>query len=210
MNPTRTLLAIALLGAASPAAALTLLSEVLYDAAGADDGAVFVELYGEAGSSLEGWTLEGVNGAGGAVGPVLALVGAIPADGFWVVADESAGATGVTGADLLLDFDFQNGPDSVVLRDPLGAIADALGYGVFGAGDVFAGEGSPAPDPPAGQSLARLFANVDTNDNAADWMVLETPTPGSGPLAVVPEPAGALLLLLACSSVLMRRWSESD
>ena len=69
---------------------------------------------------------------------------------------------------------------------------DAVGYGSFGPGEVFAGEGSPAPDAPAGASLARHFADVDTDDNAADFGVLATPSPGVAPVSV-PEPATALL-----------------
>ncbi len=74
------------------------------------------------------------------------------------------------------------------------AVLDALGYGVFAPDDVFAGSGNPAPDAPAGSSLARLFADVNSGDNFADFAVLATPTPGSAPLAGVPEPGTALLL----------------
>jgi hypothetical protein len=188
--------------------ALPVLSEVLYDASGADDGALFVELHGAPGTDLDGYVIEGVNGADGSVTHTLALSGTIPGDGILVIADEaSGGGTLVPGADLLLNFDFQNGPDSVVLRNALGVVVDALGYGVFEAGEVFAGEGSPAPDPAAGSSLARVFANVDSDDNAVDFAALEVPTPGSAPLSPVPEPAGALLLAagLAGLSVLGRR-----
>ena len=189
-----TMTLLALLLRADPAAAVGIhLSEVLYDAVGSDDGKVFVELFGPPGLSLEGFQLEGVNGSGGGVSPVLSLSGAVPADGFFVVADSRGGITDVAEADLLLDFDFQNGPDSVVLRGPLGGVLDALGYGAFGAGDVFAGEGMAAPDAPAGQSLARHFADVDSDDNAADFVVLAQPTPGHGPL-LVPEPGTGLLL----------------
>ncbi len=59
-----------------------------------------------------------MNGSNGAVGPVLALSGAIPADGFFVVADDRGdGASDVANVDLVLNFDFQNGPDSSVRRD---------------------------------------------------------------------------------------------
>jgi hypothetical protein len=187
---------------AGPAGALPLLSEVFYDAVGSDNGHSFVEIHGTPGTSLDGFSIEGVNGSNGAVGPVIVLSGAIPGDGLFVVADDMGdGTTLVAGADLILDFDFQNGPDSVVLRD--GAlIADALGYGVFDLDEVFAGEGAPAPDPIAGASLARLFADLDTGDNAADFVVLDVPTPGEAPLLAVPEPgsgvlAGAGLALLA-------------
>ena len=188
---------------ATPAGAVQI-SEVLYDAVGSDNGTVFFELYGAPGTSLEGWRVEGVNGADGAVGPIVTLAGQIGSDGFFVVADSDAGATQIANADQLANFDFQNGPDSVVLRDAVGTILDALGYGVFGATDIFAGEGSAAPDGAAGQSLARLFANRDTNDNLADFALLDVPTPGTGPLAL-PEPvAAAPLALFVCALCLAR------
>jgi hypothetical protein len=205
------LLALALAaGVAAPTARAVQISEVLYDATGSDNGKVFVELWGTAGTSLDGYTLEGVNGGDGAVGPTLALTGVIPADGFFVVGDTDGTASQVANVDLVLNFDLQNGPDSVVLRDALGNVLDSLGYGVFGATDVFAGEGSPAPGAAAGQSVARLFANRDTNDNAADFGLLDVPTPGTGPLAA-PEPglAAALALGLGALGALRRASSPS-
>ena len=171
----------------------TWISEVLYDAVGADNGRVFVEIYGAPGTSLVDYSLEGVNGANGAIAPVVVLSGTIPADGFFVVADTDGSGTQVANADLVLDFDFQNGPDSILLRGPGGVLLDAIGYGVFGAGEVFAGEGSAAADPASGRSLARLFANQDTDDNALDFVALETPTPGEG-VAMLTEPSALLLL----------------
>ncbi len=202
---------LALMLPTAPAHALPVgISEVFYDAVGADTGQVFVELYGCAGLSLDGYRIEGVNGSGGGVGPVLALVGSIPTDGFFVVADLDGMSTSVPNADLLLDFDFQNGPDSIVLRAPDDAIVDAIGYGSFGAGDVFAGEGTAAPDPPAGSSLARLLANVDTDDNAADFVVLDTPTPGTGAVLDEPEPAVLFALALVCLGGMGRFRSARD
>jgi hypothetical protein len=204
-HPLRVLTALVALAPAHPARSAALsISEAFYDAAGSDDGVVFVELWGTPGLALDGWRLEGVNGGDGAVGPTLTLTGAVPADGFFVIADTASGATQVANADQLANFDFQNGPDSIVLRDASGGIADALGYGAFAAADVFAGEGSPAIDPPAGQSVARRFANVDTNDNAADFIALEVPTPGTGPL-LAPEPAGLVSLAIGLCGVAWRR-----
>lgn len=174
--------------------ALPLISEAFYDAAGSDDGLVFVELFGTPGTSLDGLLIEGVNGSNGAVGPLLALSGVISADGFFVLADDRGdGASDVANADQVLNFDFQNGPDSIVLRDA-GGVIDALAYGDFDPGEVVAGEGTPAPDPAAGSSLARVFANLDTDDNASDFVALDVPTPGTGPLAPIPEPTTAALI----------------
>jgi hypothetical protein len=200
-----------LLGAALAAGALTAqpahaakISEVLYDAVGSDNATTFIELYGTPGTSLDGWHLEAVNGADGALGPILTLTGVIGADGFFVVADGDAGTTQVAEADLILNYDLQNGPDSLVLRDALGNVLDALGYGAFGAAEIFAGEGSPAPDGIAGQSLARVFADRDTNDNLADFMLLDLPTPGTGPVAVPEAGTAAPLALFAAALAMLR------
>jgi len=197
------------LGLLSPRpAAAVLISEALYDVIGSDDGLVFVEIWGEPGTALDGFLIEGVNGSNGAVDPVLELTGLIPGDGFFVVADLASGSTLVPDADLLLNFDFQNGPDSIVLRDPLGLVVDALGYGEFALDEVFAGEGLPALDPPAGWSLARVYANLDLDDNSVDFAPLEIPTPGTGPLAV-PEPPIVLLLAGAVCALSRLRRSRS-
>ncbi len=191
----RLVAALSLLLAAPAAVALPLVSEVFYDAVGSDNGVSFVELWGDPGTSLTGITVEGVNGGNGAIGPRLVLSGSIPASGLFVVGDDDgSGGTLVPGADLVLNFDFQNGPDSIVLRWGE-EVLDAVGYGEFAPGEVFAGEGSPAPGGPAGASLARRFANLDTGDNALDFVVLESPTPGAAPLAAVPEPASAVLVV---------------
>jgi hypothetical protein len=179
-----------------PASAVPLISEIYYDAVGTDNGQTFVEVYGEPGTSIDGLFLEGVNGANGDFGPTIALIGVFSPEGIFVVADDSGdGTTDVADANQIANFDFQNGPDSIVLRDA-DEILDAVGYGSFAVGDVFAGEGSPAPDPAAGSSLARAFADVDTGDNAADFEIQEVPSPGHVELLPVPEPQPAALLTL--------------
>jgi hypothetical protein len=189
---TRSILPLAvLLCVAQPAAALPLLSEAFYDAVGSDDGLSFVEIHAAPGTVLDGWAVELVNGANGEVALTLALVGVVGPSGLYVVADRLAdGTTAVPLADLLLNFDLQNGPDSLVLRGPDG-IADALGFGEFGPTEFFAGEGAPALDVPAGSSLARHFANLDTDDNALDFGELVVPTPGTAQF--VPEPGTGVL-----------------
>lgn len=197
--------------AAAPAFSAPILSEIFYDAEGADDGYGFVELAGEPGTSLDGLSLAGVNGFNGERGPIIALAGVIGEDGLFVVADRtSAGSSFVLESDLLANFDFQNGPDSIVLMDGE-FVLDAVGYGVFDEGEVFAGEGLPAPDAPAGSSLARFFADLDTQDNAADFQILGSPTPGYAAFHAVPEPGAGLLLAsgLATLAHLRRRMASS-
>jgi hypothetical protein len=175
-------------------ASVVRISEILANAVGSDDGRTFVEIAGPPGEPLSGYVLAGVNGGTGDVYLTVDLAAfSIPSDGIFVVADSSGGTTSVPEADALIaDLDPQNGPDSLQLLLS-GVVVDAVGYGDF-TGAVFAGEGNPAAVPAAGSSLARRFADVDTNDNAADFLVLETPTPGSAPFAAVPEPSSLLLL----------------
>jgi len=172
----------------------TVISEVLYDAVGTDNGNVFVELFGTPGAILDGLLLEGVNGADGNVYSSITLSGVIPADGVFIIGDDSGDGTTLVGnADLVMNVDFQNGPDSVVLRDT-GGVLDALGYGDF-TGGVFAGEGNAAPDVPGGVSLARVNPLLDSNDNLTDFMSLDVPTPGSVPVSAVPLPPAVMLFL---------------
>ncbi len=168
---------------------------------GSDDGRSFVEFYGAPGTSFDGLFLEGVNGSGGSVTVSIALTGTIPADGLYLLADvDTGGTTLVPDPDALANFDFQNGPDSVVLRDAGGVVLDAVGYGVFAAGAVFAGEGSPVADGPAGSSIARFFADVDTDDNSLDFTVLPAPTPGSAPFSL-PEASTGLLAISGLAGI---------
>lgn len=185
---------------AASAQAATVISEVLYDASGTDRGNVFVELYGTPGTSLSGLFLEGVNGADGSVYKTAALSGVIPADGVFVVGDDDgSGASLVANVDLVLDVEFQNGPDSIVLRDA-GGVLDALGYGDFTSA-IFAGEGNPAPDVASGWSLARVNPLLDTGDNAVDFFGLDVPTPGLVPASPVPVPPALALFLSGCAGL---------
>jgi hypothetical protein len=174
---------------------MPLISELYYDAVGSDNGLSFVEISGTPGETLDGMVVEGINGSNGAVVTVVELMGEILPSGLFVVADlDTEGTTSVALADQLANFDFQNGPDSIVLRRGE-EVFDALGYGEFGPGEFYAGEGASAPDAAAGSSLARIFADLDTDDNASDFQVLELPTPGSAQLQGVPEPSSGLLVL---------------
>jgi hypothetical protein len=190
----RSCFAIAALLAGPTASASIVISELLYDVSGPDAGQVFVELYGTPGTVLDGMFLDGVNGSSGSIYMSAALTGVMPVDGIFVIGDDDGSGTSlVNNADLVADVDFQNGPDSVVLRDSNG-ILDALGYGDFSSA-VFAGEGSPVADVASGWSLARMNPALDTDNNQVDFFGLDIPTPGLAPASAVPAPAAAWLFL---------------
>lgn len=168
---------------AAAAPADLVISEVLYDAPGADTD-VFVELFGPPGTSLAGFSLVGINGNGGADYHPIALAGDVPADGYFVIAHPSAEAWISNHADQTSsDVDFQNGPDNIVLRFG-DTVVDAVGYGSFDGGDVFAGETAPCEDPSSGWSIARDEDATDTDDNSVDFTANATATPGAPPLVV--------------------------
>lgn len=169
------------------------INEIFYDALGDDtrgvDGSpTFIELYGPPGVTIAGYTIELVNGSGGATYGSFDL----PADaqldgnGFAVVTTDQPDSfmnilpffTNVyfvmTGGGSNQDV-LQNGADNVRLLDDAGTEVDAVGYGDF-AGLTFVGEGNPASDVVSGHSLGRVEDGLDTDDNAADFVSF-FPTP---------------------------------
>ena len=136
-------------GSATP-----IIQEVLYDGPGSDADDAFTELCGTPGENLDGWALVGVNGGDGGDYRTVDLSGALfPADGILVIATSSAAGEVLLQRDLVGSVDWQNGPDTVQLRDPGGTVVDALQYGDAGA--FSAGEGAPTPRVAAGESLSR-------------------------------------------------------
>jgi hypothetical protein len=148
------------------------INEVRYDDEGIDFEN-FAELKGAPGASLDGYSLVGVNGSGSDYAVIDLSGHTIPPDGYFVVSQIDADY-----ADLVsVEADFRNGPDNIQLRYE-GQAVDALGYGDFG-GHIFAGEGNPAPDTPAGSSLSRFPDGSDADDNSVDFIITAIPTPGS-------------------------------
>ncbi len=164
------------------------LNEIYYDAVGSDtDGVVFVELHGEAQTSLSRFKIIFVNGSDGAASDTITLpeTARLNAQGFYVVADARTGSptlTQVIHADLVDSFDPQNGPDAVQLLDNHDRLLDAVGYGEgivsLAANRLPAFEGTFAPDVVNGHSLERAVTGRDTNDNDADFIDRPQPTPG--------------------------------
>lgn len=163
------------------------INEVLYDVPGSDtDGDVFVELAGEADGDITGYKIIFVNGEDGVIKDTIEIGddAVIADDGIFLIADAKTGQSGasdVAGADLIDNFDPQNGPDCIQLVDDAGSLVDALGYGEpladVAENGLACHEGQPAPKVASGQSLART-GGEDTDDNSADFQVLDIPTPG--------------------------------
>jgi hypothetical protein len=167
--------------------AFIMINEILYDAAGSDtNGDVFVELYGEVGGDITDYELVFVNGEDGVIKDTIEMPkdAVIPGDGIFVIADAvtgSPGVSGVEGADYVINFDPQNGPDCVQLISGEGELLDAVGYGepIVDPADngLACFEGSLAPDVGSGKSLSREFG-LDLGDNALDFFDKSDPTPG--------------------------------
>jgi hypothetical protein len=168
-----------LLARCHSSSAQVVLNEVLYDPAGADGGHEFVELQNSSSESmsLNGFRLEFANGAGGPVWQVRwtgSRSDSVAAGNYFLIVDRGW-ADDISGqAEVALSL--QNGPDAVRLVRRDGSI-DLLGYGE--PLDPQLSEGQPHPDVGSGQSLGRRPDGHDSDDNAADWVALDVPTPGT-------------------------------
>ncbi|HEX7259438.1 MAG TPA: lamin tail domain-containing protein [Candidatus Saccharimonadia bacterium] len=136
----------------------------------------FIELYNPLPEpvSLTGWTIEykaatSVN-AETSWSKKATLLGMVPAQGFYLVAPKAY----LVLADAEWTATLASGGGTIRLKDAAGVVVDQLGYGET----ANAAEGLPAPAP-AAASIERLPGRtqplegngVDTNDNAADFIL---------------------------------------
>lgn len=199
------LLLILFLTSSSIAGSAVLIQEVYYDQLGADGDAVFTELWGTPGLSLDGWSLVAINQGGVTYRVVNLMGGTIPTDGIFVISTTNAVSSLFTVSNFVGNVDWQNGPgDTIELRDDSNALIDALSYGVANVGGY--GEGSPAIGAAEGYSLSRDELGTDTNDNGLDFSAV-LPTPGQGP-DPVPEPIFTALSLVGLIFLIRRRCRE--
>jgi hypothetical protein len=102
----------------------------------------------------------------------------IPAGGFYLLG--GAGYLGSHAADQSFSTSLAATGGGLAVRDTGGAILDSVGYGDTTNAFV---EAHPATAPPAtaapGSSSGRIPDGHDTNDNAADFSVSATPSPGA-------------------------------
>jgi Lamin Tail Domain/Collagen triple helix repeat (20 copies) len=102
----------------------------------------------------------------------------IPAGGFYLLA--GSGYLGSHTADQSFSTSLASTGGGIAVRDSGGAILDSVGYGDTTNAFV---EAHPTTAPPAtaapGSSSGRIPDGHDTNDNAADFSVSSTPSPGA-------------------------------
>jgi len=136
----------------------------------------FVELYnpGDSALDLSGWALKKKTSSGTESNLVskTSFTGVIPARGFFLIAHQT-GYTGSVAPDLRYSGSTYSvsASSTVLLYDASGLLIDEVGFG--GASDF---ESAPALNPANGQSIERKNFQ-DTDNNADDFGLLDTPTP---------------------------------
>jgi hypothetical protein len=136
----------------------------------------FVELVnaGTTTADISGWKLVYRSASGTSDTTLVTFAaGTTLAPGAFLLAGGSAYAGGPT-ADVSFATGLAATGGSVGIRDASATLLDGAAWGT-GTGPLL--EGSAAPAPAAGSSLARHPDGHDTNDNAADFSVATTPTP---------------------------------
>lgn len=177
-------------------ASAVVINEVLYDPAGTDAGKAFVELAGPGGAVIGSMTVRPITELGGITGHLsaknqtLAIGTRVPADGYFVIADQdSAAMTAVLNVDLSVAMmDAANPAGNVIqLLSAAGTVRDVVMYGLADASvgepplaaDMTAMREGPTSAPnPAAASIGRNAASADTDVNGTDWTSDTTPTPG--------------------------------
>lgn len=155
------------------------INEIYYDPPSTTDATEsFTELYNDSPDVIDLglWSLVGVNGNDGGNYKTFVFPAETTLQAYGLLLISTPGGS-ITNADIYADVDWQNGPDAVQLKNDSANIIDAVQYGI---GDINAGEGVPAVDVPAGQSLSRDSSATDTDDNSQDFFQ-SSPSPGVGP-----------------------------
>lgn len=169
-----------------PRPSFVVINELYYDDKISDtDGHLFIEIVSEPSTSVAGYKILLVNGANGSKTDTITFDSdvVIPQDGYLLVADSKTGEpdeTNVPEADVIDNFDPQNGPDTILIINPEGEVLDTLGYGEGMVDTDDNGyamyEDSPSVLASAGKSLSRRDG-LDTQVNLKDFFQTE-PTPG--------------------------------
>nr|CBH38970.1 hypothetical secreted protein containing periplasmic copper-binding and DUF 11 domains [uncultured archaeon] len=176
---------------------IVVISEVFYDESGTEDNNEFCELYNPTDSDIDigDWTLKAFNQDGALKTTTLFPTGtSITAHKFYLIGEKNPlnsgdwGGTAISPDCLRGGSNWQNGPDDyLVLEDSGGNYIDGVRWGHKDGNnppsipDV--PDNNTAPDAAAGKSIERKPLDggyapcQDTDNNALDFVVQETPTP---------------------------------
>lgn len=194
--------------ATSSARAAVMINEVDYDQPSFDT-AEFIELAGNAGTNLSGWSLELVNGATDTVYSTIALPNfTIPNDtgdgwGFFVLGRPSVANNDM---DLGADGSVQNGaPDGIRLLSPSSTVVQYMTYEGTMTGST---DDVPAGTSDDGVAVDGGLSKIGTGMAPGDFTwAAQTITPGAinTGQTLVPEPASAGAVLTVGLGALLRR-----
>lgn len=171
-------------GTSNPACSAAVINELLADPTGADTDRQLIELAVVPGADLEGLRLRVLAADGSLAGADLTLAAGTraPLDGFLVIADGGGATTQVANADLEAALGLPTVDGAVQLVDSGPVLADAVGYGTLSATTdpvlSLPIVETAATTSAEGSSAARGADSGDTGDNAADFHLDPTPTPG--------------------------------
>ena len=144
----------------------------------------FVELYNPTDQDIDltGWKLD-QQSAKGNRGAQVSLKGTVPAGGFFLIQGQGTPdkGAGLPTPDQVAEFNFGAKSAIAVLTSPSGEV-DRVGWG--GASKP---EGTSAATTSNSESVQRAQVGVDTDNNAADFIVAE-PTPQNSGNEAAPQP----------------------
>ncbi|MCP3961439.1 MAG: DNRLRE domain-containing protein [bacterium] len=190
--------------AVAPSGGDLLLSEVLYDVGGTDDGLEWVEIYNNdtVAIDLSGFSLG--NGGTDYTTSLVQLSGTIQPGAIFVVGGPtSSAANGNPALDLAVNFnpDFQNsgttGDGVALFNVPATSVTgstvpiDAVVYGPNNNNGLIDESGSVGA-PEVGDASAD--SSIERIDVGGNWQIQSTPTPNSSPLGTPPNTAPSVTI----------------
>jgi hypothetical protein len=136
----------------------------------------WVEIYNPCGTSLTGWKLEYLSASGTTPIPLYTFTAA-NSNPYLVIAYTSATVEGgVTPDGKWTAGALSKSGGAVALLDSGGKKIDSVGWATVSSSNAYL-EGTAAPNPPAGKSIARHPDGADSDVNSADFKVASPPTP---------------------------------
>jgi hypothetical protein len=203
---------------AAPAAQALMISEVMFNPSGGDNGREWIELFNETGApvDLANYSL-GWGGADYTVGTT-ALSGIIGSGQYFVIGGPTSDAgNGNPTIDLVVNFSpnienaFGGTADGVALFDvPVGSITavtvplDAVIYG-WATATNSSGLMDATGNPGAIDVTTGMAGGVSIERSDLGWALQNNPSPGGGIITPVPAPATILLMLLGLGIITVHR-----